>query len=73
MKNVICTEAAPAAIGPYSQAIETAGTVYISGIFYNERAHMLVRSLVKRQDISPENPDPQHKYGKQDLQFPFPL
>ena len=31
MKNVICTEAAPAAIGPYSQAIETAGTVYISG------------------------------------------
>ncbi len=31
MKHSICTEAAPAAIGPYSQAIETESTVYISG------------------------------------------
>ena len=29
--NVISTTAAPAAIGPYSQAIEANGTVYISG------------------------------------------
>ena len=32
MKNVISTELAPAAIGPYSQAIEVNGMVYTSGI-----------------------------------------
>ena len=32
MKNVISTDKAPAAIGPYSQAIEVNGTVYTSGI-----------------------------------------
>ena len=32
MKNVIGTDKAPAAIGPYSQAIEVNGTVYSSGI-----------------------------------------
>ncbi|MGN0484757.1 MAG: RidA family protein [Lachnospiraceae bacterium] len=32
MKNVIATEKAPAAIGPYSQAIEVNGTVFTSGI-----------------------------------------
>ncbi|MBI9033166.1 MAG: RidA family protein [Bacteroidales bacterium] len=31
MKKVIHTEKAPAAIGPYSQAIEVNGTLYISG------------------------------------------
>jgi len=31
MKNVINTNNAPKAIGPYSQAIETNGTIYISG------------------------------------------
>ena len=31
MKKVISTEKAPAAIGPYSQAIETGGTLYVSG------------------------------------------
>ena len=31
MKKEINTNAAPAAIGPYSQAIETENTVYISG------------------------------------------
>jgi 2-iminobutanoate/2-iminopropanoate deaminase len=31
MKNVITTSNAPAAIGPYSQAIEVNGTLYISG------------------------------------------
>ena len=31
MKRVIQTANAPAAIGPYSQAIETGGTLYISG------------------------------------------
>lgn len=31
MKRIISTEKAPAAIGPYSQAIEANGTLYISG------------------------------------------
>ena len=31
MKSVIFTEKAPAAIGPYSQAIEANGMVFISG------------------------------------------
>jgi 2-iminobutanoate/2-iminopropanoate deaminase len=31
MKKVISTSNAPAAIGPYSQAIEANGTVYVSG------------------------------------------
>ncbi len=30
-KNAIHTEQAPAAIGPYSQAIEASGTIYVSG------------------------------------------
>ncbi len=32
MKKVISTDAAPAAIGPYSQAIEVNGMVYTSGV-----------------------------------------
>ncbi|MBE5890190.1 MAG: RidA family protein [Lachnospiraceae bacterium] len=32
MKNVISTDKAPAAIGPYSQAIEVSGIVYTSGV-----------------------------------------
>jgi 2-iminobutanoate/2-iminopropanoate deaminase len=32
MKNVISTPKAPAAIGPYSQAIEVNGMVYTSGV-----------------------------------------
>ena len=31
MKKVISTSKAPAAIGPYSQAIEVKNTLYISG------------------------------------------
>ncbi|WP_321373434.1 RidA family protein [uncultured Draconibacterium sp.] len=31
MKKIISTEKAPAAIGPYSQAVEVNGTLYISG------------------------------------------
>lgn len=31
MKRIIASEAAPAAIGPYSQAVELNGTLYISG------------------------------------------
>ena len=31
MKNVIHSQNAPAAIGPYSQAIQAGNTVYVSG------------------------------------------
>ncbi len=31
MKKVICSPSAPKAVGPYSQAIEAGGTLYISG------------------------------------------
>ena len=31
MKKALSTTQAPAAIGPYSQAIEANGTVYVSG------------------------------------------
>ena len=31
MKKVICSEKAPGAIGPYSQAIEAGGMVFVSG------------------------------------------
>ena len=31
MKKIIRTENAPAAIGPYSQAVEVKGTLYVSG------------------------------------------
>ena len=31
MKNVICSQKAPGAIGPYSQAIEAGGMVFVSG------------------------------------------
>ena len=32
MKTIICTDKAPAAIGPYSQAIEVNGMIYTSGV-----------------------------------------
>ena len=31
MKKIIATNGAPAAIGPYSQAVELNGTLYVSG------------------------------------------
>ena len=31
MKKIIATSAAPEAIGPYSQAVQAAGTLYVSG------------------------------------------
>lgn len=32
MKNIISTDKAPAAIGPYSQAVEVNGVIYTSGV-----------------------------------------
>lgn len=31
MKRIICSPNAPAAVGPYSQAVAVAGTLYVSG------------------------------------------
>lgn len=31
MKKIICSPSAPKAVGPYSQAVESNGTLYISG------------------------------------------
>lgn len=31
MKKIIASPLAPKAVGPYSQAVEAAGTIYVSG------------------------------------------
>ncbi|MDG5798775.1 RidA family protein [Marinilabiliaceae bacterium ANBcel2] len=50
MKKIIQTENAPAAIGPYSQAIETNGMLYISGqIPVNPATGELVDNNIKNQ------------------------
>lgn len=41
MKKVIFTEKAPAAIGPYSQAIEANGMVFLSGQLPVDPANLL--------------------------------
>jgi len=50
MKKVIHSDRAPAAIGPYSQAIEANGTVYLSGqIALDPRTGALVNGSVKEE------------------------
>ena len=50
MKKVICSEKAPAALGPYSQAIEVNGTLYVSGqIPFVPETMTLVSDCVKAQ------------------------
>ena len=50
MKKIISTSKAPAAIGPYSQAIETNGTLYVSGqIPINPATGKLVEGGIKEQ------------------------
>ncbi len=50
MKQPIHTDAAPAAIGPYSQAIRSADTVYLSGqIPLDPRTMELVKGDVRAQ------------------------
>lgn len=49
-KKVIKTDKAPAAIGPYSQAIEVDGTIYISGqIPLDPQTGKLVEGGIKEQ------------------------
>ncbi|SRR5574344_420177 len=49
MKKVIFTEDAPKAIGPYSQAIEVNGTLYISGQIPVNPATGLVSATIEEQ------------------------
>ena len=50
MKKIIHTEKAPAALGPYSQAIEINGTLYVSGqIPFVPETMTLVSDCVKAQ------------------------
>lgn len=46
MKKVISTDKAPAAIGPYSQAIEVNGMVYTSGIIRSYRKPVRSRKVL---------------------------
>ena len=41
MKKVICSQQAPGAIGPYSQAIEAGGMVFVSGQLPIDIKHIL--------------------------------
>ena len=50
MKKIISTNNAPAAIGPYSQAVEVNGTLYVSGqIPVNAATGKIVEGDVKTQ------------------------
>ena len=50
MKKIISTPQAPAAIGPYSQAVEVNGTLYISGqILIDPATGKLIEGDIKEQ------------------------
>lgn len=50
MKQIIQTEKAPAAIGPYSQAVKSGNTLYISGqVPINPKTGKLVEGGIKEQ------------------------
>lgn len=50
MKKVIFTDQAPKAIGPYSQAIESNGTLYISGqVPIDPATGMIIEGGIKEQ------------------------
>lgn len=50
MKTIISTDKAPKAIGPYSQAVEANGTLYISGqIPINPETGKLIEGNIKEQ------------------------
>ena len=50
MKKVICSDKAPGAIGPYSQAIEANGMVFVSGQLPIDAATGLMPDGVEAQD-----------------------
>jgi 2-iminobutanoate/2-iminopropanoate deaminase len=50
MKKIISTDKAPKAIGPYSQAVEANGTLYISGqIPIDPSTSKLIEGDIKQQ------------------------
>jgi reactive intermediate/imine deaminase len=49
MKKIIATAAAPAAIGPYSQAVQSGNTVYLSGQIGLDPASMLMAEGIDAQ------------------------
>ena len=49
MSNVISTDKAPAAIGPYSQAIEVNGMVFTSGVIPVNPATGEIASTIEEQ------------------------
>ena len=52
MKRIISTEKAPKAIGPYSQAVEVNGTLYISGqVPLNPQTMTVVEGGIKEQTL----------------------
>lgn len=52
MKTVVMTQAAPAAIGPYSQAIRNANTIYLSGqIALDPQTMNLVPGGIEKQAV----------------------
>ena len=50
MKKVICSSKAPGAIGPYSQAIEAGGMVFVSGQLPIDAATGLMPVVGEHQD-----------------------
>lgn len=56
MKRIISTEKAPMAIGPYSQAVEAAGVLYISGqLPINPQTGEMPQSIEEQAEQSLEN------------------
>ena len=49
MKKVICSQKAPGAIGPYSQAIEANGMIFVSYAVFCNFMHLLNRIIHKRK------------------------
>jgi len=56
MKNIIFSENAPKAIGPYSQAVEANGFIFISGqLGLNPQTGMLVEGIEKQTEQALKN------------------
>ncbi len=56
MKKIIASEKAPKAIGPYSQAIEANGFVFVSGqLGINPETNMLVEGIEKQTEQALKN------------------
>ena len=52
MKNIISTDKAPAAIGPYSQAVEVNGLVFTSGVVPIDPATGELVQMFRQRELS---------------------